>query len=55
VWVRSPATATAYHKPRLARTVEAPKVVLVTPPAAGALNRFKLNERKPNGYTSAHN
>jgi len=49
VWVQSPATATVYHKPRLARTLEAPKAVVVTPPAAGALNRFKLNERKANG------
>ena len=48
VWNQSPATATAYHKPRIARTVEAPKIVVVTPPAAGALNRFKLNERKCN-------
>ncbi|MBS1853882.1 MAG: hypothetical protein JST11_00840 [Acidobacteria bacterium] len=48
VWVQSPATATVYHKPRLARTLEVPKAVVV-PPAAGALNRFKLNERKCNG------
>ena len=48
VWVQSPATATVYHKPRLARSVEALKAVVVTPPAAGALNRFKLNKRKAN-------
>lgn len=50
VWVQSPATATVYHKPRLARAMEPQKAVEVVAPAAGALNRFKLNERKCNGY-----
>ncbi|HZT29401.1 MAG TPA: hypothetical protein VFA33_05935 [Bryobacteraceae bacterium] len=49
VWMQSPATATVYHKPRVARAVETPRAVVVTPPAAGALNRFKLNERKLSG------
>ena len=47
-WVQASATAAVYHKPRIARSVEPPKVVVVTPPVAGALNRFKLNERKLN-------
>ena len=38
-----------YHKPRAARAVETATAVDVIAPAAGALNRFKLNERKLNG------
>jgi hypothetical protein len=48
-WTQSTATATVYHKPRAARAVEAPKAVVAVAPAGGALNRFKLNERKANG------
>jgi hypothetical protein len=48
-WIQASATAAVYHKPRIARAVEPSKVVVVTPPADGALNRFKLNERKLNG------
>jgi hypothetical protein len=46
VWVQSVATAAAYHKPRAARAVEVATAVDVVAPANGALNRFKLNERK---------
>jgi hypothetical protein len=49
VWVQSPATATVYHKPRAARALEVARVVEIVTPAGGALNRFKLNERKLNG------
>jgi hypothetical protein len=49
VWVQSPATATVYHKPRAARAAEVAKAVEVVAPAGGAMNRFKLNERKCNG------
>jgi hypothetical protein len=40
---------TVYRKPRLARPLEAVKGVVAVPPAAGALNRFKLNERTLSG------
>jgi len=43
------ATGAVYHKPRAARAVETATAVDVIVPAAGALNRFKLNERKLNG------
>jgi hypothetical protein len=49
VWVQSPATATVYHKPRVARVAEVARAVDVVTPTGGALNRFKLNERKLNG------
>jgi hypothetical protein len=49
VWNQSPATATVYHKPRAARAAEVARVVDVVAPAGGALNRFRLNERKLNG------
>ncbi|MCL4486934.1 MAG: hypothetical protein M1570_02230, partial [Chloroflexi bacterium] len=49
VWKQSSATASVYHKPRVARAMEAQKAVVVIAPSAGALNRFKLNERKLNG------
>jgi hypothetical protein len=48
VWAQSPATAAVYHKPRAARAAESAKAFDVVAPAAGALNRFKLNERKLN-------
>jgi hypothetical protein len=48
-WTQSPATATVYHKPRAARAVEVARPVDVVAPTGGALNRFKLNERKLNG------
>jgi hypothetical protein len=47
-WVAS-ATAAIYHKPRAARASEVARAVDVVVPAAGALNRLKLNERKLNG------
>ena len=43
------ATGAVYHKPRAARAVETATAVDVIVPAAGALNGFKLNERKLNG------
>ena len=46
VWVQR--AAASYHKPRAARAAESAKAVDVVAPAAGALNRFKLNERKLN-------
>ena len=49
VWKQSPATATVYHKPRAARAAEVAKAVEVVAPAGGAMNRFRLNERKCNG------
>ena len=39
----------SYHKPRAARAVEVATAVEVASPAGGAMNRFKLNERKLNG------
>jgi len=49
--VASPARATAvtYHKPRAARALEAVTATLVVGPAAGALNRFRANQRRLNG------
>ena len=47
VWVQS--VSAAYHKPRAARAAEVARVVEIVAPAGGALNRFKLNERKLNG------
>ena len=46
IWVQ--AVSAAYHKPRASRAVEVARVVEIVTPAGGALNRFKLNERKPN-------
>jgi hypothetical protein len=43
------AVSAAYHKPRAARAPEVARVVEIVTPAGGALNRFKLNERKLNG------
>lgn len=48
VWTQATATASQYHKPRAARAVEAAVAVAVAPPAAGALNRFQLNQRRAN-------
>ncbi len=48
VWQQSPATAVVYHKPRAARAAESARAIDVVTSAAGALNRFKLNERKLN-------
>ena len=48
-WRQSSATATVYHKPRAARAAEVARAVDVVAPAAGALNRFRLNKRKLNG------
>jgi hypothetical protein len=48
-WRQSSATAAVYHKPRAARAAEVARAVDVVAPTAGALNRFKLNERKLNG------
>jgi hypothetical protein len=49
VRTQAKATAVAYHKPRAARAIEAAVAVPVAIAAAGALNRFKPNERKLNG------
>ena len=46
VWVQS--VSAAYHKPRAARAAEVARVVEIVAPAGGALNRFKLNDRKLN-------
>ncbi|MCC6391833.1 MAG: hypothetical protein IT167_14630 [Bryobacterales bacterium] len=48
-WTQSRATSATYHKPRAARAVEVARAVDIVAPAGGALNRFKLNERKLNG------
>jgi hypothetical protein len=42
------ATAVAYHKPRAARAIEAVVAASVAAAAGGALNRFKVNERRLN-------
>jgi hypothetical protein len=47
IWVQ--AVSAAYHKPRAARAPEVARVVEIVTPAGGALNRFKLNERKLDG------
>jgi hypothetical protein len=47
-WTQATATASQYHKPREARAFEAAVAVTVVPAAAGALNRFQLNQRRPN-------
>jgi hypothetical protein len=46
---QSVATAAVYHKPRAARAAEIARAVYVVAPTGGALNRFRLNERKLNG------
>ena len=46
IWVQ--AVSASYHKPRAARAPEVARVVEIITPAGGALNRFKLNERKLN-------
>ena len=48
-WTQARATAVAYHKPRAARALEAIVAVPVVSTESGAMNRFKLNERKVNG------
>ena len=45
-WTQSRATSAVYHKPRAARAVETATAVDVVAPTGGALNRFKLNERR---------
>ena len=47
IWVQ--AVSAAYHKPRAARAPEVARVLEIVTPTGGALNRFKLNERKLNG------
>ena len=47
-WTQATATATAYHKPAIARAVEVAAAVDVMAPTGGALNRFKCNEGKLN-------
>ena len=47
-WTQATATATAYHKPAIARAVEVAAAVDVVAPTGGALNRFKCNEGKLN-------
>ena len=44
------ATAAVYHKPRVARAMAIAKCGRGDRTGTGALNRFKLNERKLNGY-----
>ena len=46
VWAQS--VSAAYHKPRAARAAEVARVVEIVAPTGGALNRFKLNDRKLN-------
>ncbi|MCC6362146.1 MAG: hypothetical protein IT165_01400 [Bryobacterales bacterium] len=48
MWTQATATASQYHKPRAARAFEAALAVAVVPAAAGALNRFPLNQRRLN-------
>ena len=47
IWVQG--VSVSYHKPRAARALEVARVVEIVTPAGGALNRFKLNERKLDG------
>jgi hypothetical protein len=48
VWTQSQASATQYHKPNAARAFEAAHASEVLTPAAGAINRFKNNQRALN-------
>ena len=42
------ATLASYHRPRVARAVEAPVAAAYAPPASSRLNAFRCNSRRMN-------
>jgi hypothetical protein len=49
VTTQSAATLVSYHRPRAARSPEAPVAVAYAPEPSGRMNTFRLNARRLNG------